>query len=208
MKIAVLTFDAFNELDSFVVASLLNRLAPQGFRAYITAATDRVVSMNGIVVEAQKPLEFTEEADAIVFGSGRKTDEMAKDPALLARITADPGRQLLVSQCSGALILAAKGLLADRPVCADLSTAPLLRRQGLNVTGSAFHAEGNVATAGGCLASQYIATWIIGRQLGIEAASAVIRYVAPVGQQDEYVDRAVATVGPFLAPRAGTKAVA
>jgi transcriptional regulator GlxA family with amidase domain len=208
MKIAVLTFDAFNELDSFVVAALLNRLAPRGFRAYITAATDRVTSMNGVVVEAQKPLEFTEEADAVVFGSGRKTDAIAADPAMLARITADPGRQLLVSQCSGALILSALGLLTNRPVCADLTTQPLLKRQGLQIVDRAFHAEGNVATAGGCLASQYIATWIIGRTLGIEPAEAVIRYVAPVGQQDEYVSRAIATVGPFLTAPAGTRAVA
>jgi len=31
MRIAVLTFDRFNELDSFVAAALLNRLAPLGW---------------------------------------------------------------------------------------------------------------------------------------------------------------------------------
>jgi hypothetical protein len=64
-----------------------------------------------------------------------------------------------------------------------------------------------VATAGGCLASQYIAAWIIGRGLGIEQAATVIRYAAPVGQQDEYVSRAIATVSPFLTTEAGLKAV-
>jgi transcriptional regulator GlxA family with amidase domain len=208
MQIAVLTFDAFNELDSFVVAALLNRLSPQGWRAHITAASDRVTSMNGLVVEAQKPLEFAAEADAVVFGSGMKTDKAAADPALLARIRVDPARQLLVSQCSGALILSALGLLGDGPVCTDLTTRPLIERQGRRVLDHAFHAEGNVATAGGCLSSQYIATWLISRTLGTEAAAAIIRYVAPVGEKEDYVNRALAAVGPFLAEGAGVKAVA
>jgi transcriptional regulator GlxA family with amidase domain len=198
MKIAVLTFDAFNEIDSFVSANLLNRLSGQGWRAYITGATDRVTSRNGVVVEAQKPLEFASEADAVIFGSGMKTDEIAEDPAMLARINVDPARQLLVGQCSGVLIMSALGLFAGEPVCTDLMTGPLLTRQGLCVSDQAFHARGNVATAGGCLASQYVAAWIIGCGLGIEQAATVIRHAAPVGQQDQYVSRAMATVGPFL----------
>ena len=35
MQIAVLTFDGFNEIDSFVAAHILNRLKPKGFAAYI-----------------------------------------------------------------------------------------------------------------------------------------------------------------------------
>lgn len=208
VKIAVLTFDAFNELDSFVSAALLNRLSRRGWTAYITAATDRVTSKNGVVVEAQKPLEFATEADAVIFGSGMRTDEIAKDPAMLARMRVDPGRQLLVGQCSGALVMSALGLFRGEPVCTDLMTEPLLSRQGLDVAPSAFHAEGNVATAGGCLASQYIVTWIIGRVLGADEAGAVIRAAAPVGQQDEYVRRALETVEAFLpaAPKFQTAA--
>ena len=208
MKIAVLTFDAFNDLDSFVSAALLNRLSRRGWCAYITGATDRVTSKNGVVVEAQKPLEFTAEADAVIFGSGMKTDEIAEDPAMLARMRVDPGRQLLVGQCSGALVMSALGLFGGEPVCTDLMTEPSLSRQGLNVANSAFHAAGNVATAGGCLASQYIATWIIGRTLGTEEAGAVIRAAAPVGQQDEYVRRALETVEPFLPSKGDFRAAA
>jgi transcriptional regulator GlxA family with amidase domain len=198
MKIAVLTFDAFNELDSFVAASLLNRLSALGWRAYITAPTARVTSKNGVVVEAQRPLEFAAEADAVIFGSGMRTDEVADDPAMLSRIIVDPRRQLLVSQCSGALIMASLGLLAGVPVCTDPMTKPLLAKRGARVLDRPFHASGNVATAGGCLASQYIAAWIIARNLGIDQAAAIIGYVAPVGQQDEYVARAIATIRPFL----------
>jgi transcriptional regulator GlxA family with amidase domain len=208
MQIAVLTFDAFNEMDSFVSATLLNRLSAFGWRAYITAPSAQVTSSNGIVVEAQRPLEFTAEADAVIFGSGMRSDAVADDPAILSRMTVEPHRQLLVGQCSGALVMAALGLLEGMPACTDLVTRPSLEKRGQTVINQAFHARGNVATAGGCLASQYIAAWIISRKLGTEQAATIIRYAAPVGQQDEYVARAIATIRPFLSDGPESRAVA
>jgi len=37
VQIAVLTFDGFNELDSFVAAAILNRLRGQGWEAHDAA---------------------------------------------------------------------------------------------------------------------------------------------------------------------------
>ena len=39
MEIAILTFDGFNELDSFVAAGIMNRLNAKGWKAQITAPT-------------------------------------------------------------------------------------------------------------------------------------------------------------------------
>lgn len=106
MQIAVLTFDGFNELDSFVAAAIINRMKPYGWAAHITSPTERVTSMNGVVVERQRPLEFASEADAVIIGSGIKTREIAADENLMARIKVDPARQLIGAQCSGTLLLA------------------------------------------------------------------------------------------------------
>jgi hypothetical protein len=51
MQIAVLTFDGFNELDSFIAAGILNRLKSKGWEAHITSPTAHVTSMNGVTVE-------------------------------------------------------------------------------------------------------------------------------------------------------------
>ena len=48
MRIAVLTFDGFNEIDSFVVAAMLNRVRRPGWKAEITAPSPVVTSMNGV----------------------------------------------------------------------------------------------------------------------------------------------------------------
>lgn len=198
MQIAVLTFDGFNELDSFVAAAILNRLRAKGWETHITSPTPQVTSMNGVTIARQKPFEFASEADAVLIGSGIRTREIAADGALLSRLELDPSRQLIGAQCSGTLLLAKLGLIGDLPACTDLTTKPWVIETGIDVLDAPFVAHGNVATAGGCLASQYLATWIIARGAGLNEARDAMHYVAPVGEKEAYVERALAAVTPFL----------
>ena len=78
----------------------------------------------------------------------------------------DPARQLVAAQCSGTLVLAKLGLLGAVPACTDLTTKPWVLEAGVEVLNQPFFASGNVATAGGCFASPYLAAWIIGRTEG------------------------------------------
>lgn len=198
MQIAVLTFDGFNELDSFVAAAILNRMKGKGWAAHITSPTAEVTSMNGVTVRRQKPLEFASEVDAVLIGSGVKTRDIAADADLLARIRLDPSRQLVGAQCSGTLLLAKLGLVGELPACTDLTTKPWVIEAGVNVIDAPFIAHGNVATAGGCLASQYLATWMIARGASVADATDAMHYVAPVGEKELYIDRALSAVAPYL----------
>lgn len=198
MQIAILTLDGFNELDSFIAAGILNRMKPQGWAAHITCPTPEVTSMAGVTIQRQKPLEFLAEADAVLIGSGIKTRDYAADAAFLSRLTLDPSRQLIGAQCSGTLLLAKLGLIGDLPACTDLTTKPWVIEAGVNVVDAPFVAYGNVATAGGCLASQYLAAWMIARLATVQDAEDAIHYVAPVGEKAEYVARAMSAVTPFL----------
>lgn len=199
MQIAVLTLEGYNELDSFIASAILNRMRGKGWAAYITAPTEEVTSMNGVTVRRQRPLEFVEEADAILIGSGIRTRDYAADPAFLSRIRLDPARQLIGAQCSGTLLLAKLGLVGDLPACTDLTTKPWVIEAGVNVIDAPFVAHGDVATAGGCLSSQYLAAWTIARLGSLQDAEEAIHYVAPVGEKAAYVDRALNVVRPFLA---------
>jgi len=198
MKIAILTFDGFNEIDSIVAAHILNRVQVPGWKAEITAPTQTVTSMNGVVIAAQKPLEFTGEANAIVIGSGRKTRQAIEDASIMSRIKISPATQLVASQCSGALILAHFGLLKDIPACTDVVTRPQLEAAGVSVIDAPFYARGNIASAGGCLSAQYLATWIIWRLVGKAAAVEALSYVVPVGQENEYITRAIGAVSNYV----------
>jgi len=194
MQVAVVTFDGFNELDSFIASALINRCRKDGLEAFITTPTPVVTSMNGVEVSGQRPLGFAAEADVVLVGSGIKTRDVVADDHLIAQLPLDPARQLIGSQCSGALVLARLGLLAGMPACTDRTSRPFVQSYGLTVLDAPFHSEGNIATAGGCLDSQYLATWVITRTLGEEAARDVLDYVAPVGENVQTVKRALTAV--------------
>jgi putative intracellular protease/amidase len=198
MNIAILTFDGFNELDSLIALGVLNRIKRPGWRVSLMCPTPTVTSMNGVTVHAQSTLDDISAADAVIVGSGIKTREIANDAALMARIKLDPARQLIAAQCSGTLLLAKLGLLGSIPACTDLTTKPWVVEAGVDVLNQPFFARDNVATAGGCMASPYLAAWIIARSDGMEAAQSALHYVAPVGEKEAYVERAIKNIAPYL----------
>jgi len=169
MHIAILTFEGYNELDSLIAFGILNRIKQPGWRVSIACPAARVRSMNGVVIESQR-----------------------------AELQLDPARQLLGAQCSGALILAKLGLLDGVPACTDLTTKPWVEEAGVTVLNQPFYAKGRVATAGGCFASQYLAAWLIATLVDADAARSALHYVAPVGEKDDYVARAMRNIEPYL----------
>ena len=198
MHIAILTFQGFNELDSLIALGVLNRIERPGWRVTLACPTPTVTSMNGVTVHAQATLAQARDADAVIVGSGMQTREIVNDAALMAELKLDPTRQLIAAQCSGTLVLAKLGLLGSVPACTDLTTKPWVQEAGVAVLDQPFFARGNVATAGGCLAAPYLAAWIIARAEGEAAARAALHYVAPVGEKDAYVERAMKAVTPYL----------
>ena len=210
MRIAILTFDAFNDLDSLVAFGMLNRTALLGdtdWQVHSASPTPRVTSMNGLTIDAHEDLSQLAKADAVLIGSGMKTREVANTPALMEQLRVlNPARQLLAAQCSGTFLLSRLGLLGRAPACTDLTSKPWVVESGVDVVPRAFAAHGNVATAGGCLASQYLVAWLIARLKGLDAAREVLHYFAPVGEKQAFIDRALAHVVPTLEPQAAAQA--
>jgi len=198
MHVAILTFEGFNELDSLIALGILNRVKLPGWRVSLACPAPRVRSMNGVLVEAQASLADARAADAVIVGSGILTREIIKDAAIMDQLRFEPSRQLLAAQCSGALILARLNLLHGVPACTDLTTKPWVEEAGVEVLNQPFYAEGNIATAGGCLASQYLAAWVIARLVGVKEAEKAVHYVAPVGEKELHVERAMGHIGRYL----------
>ena len=63
---------------------------------------------------------------------------------------------------------------------------------GFNVEEAAFH-------AGGCLGSQYLATWMM-CGAGLNSATQALHCAAPVGEKSSYVTRLLKIVEPFVPP--------
>lgn len=200
MHIAILTFEGYNELDSLIALGVLNRVQADDWRVTIATPTEQVTSMNGVTIGQMSSLTEALAADAVIVGSGIATREVVETPTIMDVLSGlDPQRQLIGAQCSGALVLARLGLLHDVPACTDLTTKPWVVAAGVDVLNQPFFARGNVATAGGCLSSPYLAAWLIARLRGEEEARAALHYVAPVGEKQEYIDRAWLNIAPYLA---------
>ena len=197
MKIAIITLDAFNELDSFIASAILNRVNLPGWEVQICCPTNHVTSMNGVRIEAQQLIEYANTADIVLFGSGTKTLEYANDAAFLKRLSLDPAKQLIGSQCSGALFLQRLGLL-EHTISTDTLTAPRLLEVGMEVADQPLYAEGNIASAGGCLSSYYLAAWMITKATNWQTAADIIHYVAPVGQKDDYVEMTKGVLAEYV----------
>jgi transcriptional regulator GlxA family with amidase domain len=199
VHIAILTFEGYNELDSLIALGVLNRIKDDDWRVTIAAPTPAVTSMNGVTIEQMSTLDEAIEADAVIVGSGIATREVVDDPAIMGVLRGlDPSRQLIAAQCSGSLVLAKLGLLNHIPACTDLTTKPWVIAAGVEVLNQPFFARDNVATAGGCLASHYLAAWLITRLRGREAAEGALHYVSPVGEKEDYIARAWRNITPYL----------
>lgn len=202
MRVAILTFEGFNEVDVFLAFNLLNRLDVQGWRAEIASPGKRVTSVHGATVEAHRPLTFANDADAVIFAgtaTARAMTDLSYARGLLDRLELDPLRQHIAGQSSGTLLMAKLGLLGDLPACTDPPSRRWLLEAGVRVHEGPFHARGPVATAGGCLAAPYVATWLMAVGAGVEAARKTLRQAAPVGEDESYADRVLDVVRPFIA---------
>lgn len=197
-KIAVLTFDGFNEIDSFVVLSILNRMKPEGWVAFITSPSNFITSVNGVQIQSQKPIDFANDADVVVIGSGSKTREHISDEDLINQFSLNPKKQIISAQCSGTMFLVKLGLIYGQPVCTDWKTKPIILESGIEVLEQPFVASGNIGTAGGCLSSLYLATWIIAKKFSCEKAKTILSKVAPVGEVDTTIAHSLSIIKPFL----------
>jgi transcriptional regulator GlxA family with amidase domain len=139
-------------------------------------------SMTGLTVPVHGPLSEANAAHAVLFTSGKGNRRKIQDPHWLAQFRLDPGRQRIGSICSGALILAALGLLEGKRATTYPTAKPLLEAYGVKVIEEPFVREGNVATAGGCLAAQQLAGWVIEELATPELAAAVLESCQPVGR--------------------------
>lgn len=199
MRIAIVIFDGFDEIDAFVPLGLLSRTL--GWKVQLAAPVARATSLNGVTVDAQQPLAYANTADAVLFGGNLYARAIAagigKRGAPMAALKLDPLRQTLGAQGSGTLLLARLGLLGDMPACTDLATRPWVIEAGVRVLEEEpFHARGAIATAGGGMAAAYLCAWVMLRHAGRDAAARALREAAPAGDEDAWVQRVLGVVEP------------
>jgi transcriptional regulator GlxA family with amidase domain len=184
MKVSIVTFDDFTDLDLFILWDLLNRVEGHDWQVKLLGDKPSHVSSTGVEVKMHGTLDEADSSDAVLFCSGKGTRKKMHERAFLQSFTLDADRQLLCAIDSGALLLGALGFLNGRRATSYPSDEikGALEGMGAEVVWESFVEDGNVATAARCLAGQYLAGWVIEKLAGVEQKSTALESVAPLGQ--------------------------
>jgi transcriptional regulator GlxA family with amidase domain len=198
MKSSIVIFDQFTDIDLFLMWDLLNRVRLPGWEVSILGERSHHISATGIAVPTHGLIEEANHSDVVLFVSGQGTRTKMKDKAWLSRFRLNPGEQMIGSICSGALLLAALGLLDGKTATTYPTTKQTLESLGVTVEEKAFVEQGAIATAGGRLAAQYLVGWVIEKKASPEWKRLILKSIKPVGEGLSFAD--ASDLGRLYAP--------
>jgi transcriptional regulator GlxA family with amidase domain len=182
MKIAIVIFDKFTDIDLFLMWDLLNRVRVGNWEVKILGDSESHVSATGISIQTHGRIEEANDANAVLFVSGQGTRERIADENWLRKFDLNPEKQFIGSICSGSLILAKLGLLEGKTATTYPTSKTALESLGVEVVEKPFVANGNVATAAGCLAQQYLIGWTIENLADAKWKKLILKSIQPVGE--------------------------
>ncbi len=182
MRVSIVTFDDFTDLDLFILWDLLKRVDVPAWEVSLLGDRESHVSSTGVEVKMHGALGEANSSDAVLFCSGRGTRRKIHDRAFLEAFSLDEHRQLIGAIDSGALLLGALGLLRGKRATTypSAENRSLLEGMGAEVVWESFVRDGNVATAAQCLSGQYLAGWVIESLAGPEHKERALKSVAPL----------------------------
>jgi len=150
MDIVFLLFDRITALDAIGPYEVLARL-PDARVTFAAPAKGIVRTDNGMLgLEAGASIDEVSRADVLVVPGGFGTRLLEKDPRVLAWVRSiDATTRITASVCTGALLLAAAGLLKGRRANTHWAVRDKLAEYGAIPTAGRIVRDGKYATAAG-----------------------------------------------------------
>ena len=179
-RIGIVAFERFTDIDVFLAWDLFNRVRRDDWEVKILGTAPTHTSVANLPIPIGAQVEWASDADMVFFASGPGTRPLCRDAEYLRRFSLDPARQLIGSMCSGALILAALGLLRGKTATTYTTTRAELQSMGVEVVERDLVVHGNVGTAAGCLAALDLVGWMLERHEGVALRDFVLDAVKPV----------------------------
>lgn len=191
--IAIVIFDNFTDIDLFFMWDLFGR-DKETWKVKIIGSKPEHSSYSGLKIATHGNLSEANHADIVLFSSSRTVRELIKDQSFLASFHLNQETQIIGSICSGALIMAALGLLKGRKGTTHPTSKELLKEMGVDVVDQPLVCYGNIATAGGCLSAQYLVGWVMNKVHNKEKTYQILQGIFPVGQKDLYKELLNSTI--------------
>ena len=175
MRIAILLYEGLTALDAVGPYEVL-ALVP-GARVQFVAREPgpKRTDTGFLALTADYALSDVPRPDIIVVpGSSNSTAEPMRDPATLDWLrSAHEATRWTTSVCSGALVLAAAGLLRGKRAATHWAAAPHLAQFGAEYAAERFVEDGKIITAAGVSAGIDMALHLAARVAGEEEAQVI-----------------------------------
>ncbi|MFB6071785.1 MAG: DJ-1/PfpI family protein [Halobacterium sp.] len=174
MDVAILLYEGFDELDAvapyevFRTAGEFGADVDASLRTLVPA--ERVTASHGLTVEPDDVLFGVPDLVVVPGGGWNDRDDggaraAVEDGTLPERLrTLHEGGATVASVCTGAMLLAAAGLLEDRPATTHESAKDDLADCGVSVQDERFVDDGTVLTAAGVTAGIDLALHLVERE--------------------------------------------
>ena len=184
--IGIYLFDDVEELDAVgpyeILASWTQGWPDDGYEVLTISCSGKPVrGAKGLVLEPHAAVPDTAPLDVLVYPGGAGTRPALRDSAHLDWVrTQRATLPLLASVCTGALVYAAAGLLANRPATTHWASLDLLAELDPTIDvrdGVRFVDDGDMVTAAGVSAGIDMALHLVARLASTERAREVRRFV-------------------------------
>jgi transcriptional regulator GlxA family with amidase domain len=185
MRMAVLMFDGFDELDAVGPLEVLRNAAAMGDVDLSVELVDldgaaEVTGSHGLRVRPDGRLQ-ADRLDLVVVPGGGWNDrgpkgawaeaERGELPRALA--AAHEAGTVVATVCTGAMLATAAGLTRGRPAVTHHGAIDDLRAAGARVVEARVVDDGDLVTAGGVTSGIDMALWLVERHFGAALAEAV-----------------------------------
>jgi transcriptional regulator GlxA family with amidase domain len=185
LRIAIVVYDGFDELDAVGPYEVLRNAARGGAEVEVRLVTrepaDRVTASHGLTLVPDGVLE--EGYDLVIVPGGGWNDraeqgayaevEKGELPAALAGL--NEAGVALASVCTGGMLLSAAGLTRGRPAVTHHGALTELGADGADLVGARVVDDGDLVTSGGVTAGIDMALWLVEREWGGKLADAIAR---------------------------------
>jgi transcriptional regulator GlxA family with amidase domain len=184
VRISVVVFDGFDELDAIGPLEVLRNAAKGGADLEVELVTldgtAEVTGSHGLRVRPDGRLDPQRTDLLVVPGGGwndrtpegaRAEAERGELPAAIA--AASRAGALVATVCTGAMLATAAGLTQGRPAVTHHGALDDLQSAGAKVVEARVVDDGDLVTAGGVTSGIDMALWLVERHFGAELADAV-----------------------------------
>ncbi|WP_008312326.1 DJ-1/PfpI family protein [Leptolyngbya sp. PCC 6406] len=178
MKVQIIIFDGFDELDAIAPLEVLRSAAEIGADIQAELVTldssTEIVAAHGLRVQPDAKLGIDQKSDILIVpggGWGNRATQGAWAEAQRGEIPKAISRlhqsgTTIASVCTGAMLVAETGLLKGRPAITHHVAIEELRASGAEIINARVVDDGDIVTAGGVTSGLDLTLWLIERYFG------------------------------------------